>query len=315
MTRLVLLGLLVVGLGYTAASAVTQIQPGEKAVVRRFGRIVDTPGPGLYLGLPWGMDRVDRVAVGRVRQVTLGNLSRSGSEDPADARAPEGQLLSGDHNLVNVQVKITYKIKENEVDKFVLQADRAEDLIARAGEAALAEWVAARNVDHVLLRGKGETPSWLVQQVTERVQQYDLGVHVTHSVVDFYTPDEVKSAFDEVARADAETKTRINQAEQEADRKQREAASQIYNIRLLAGAYAREQVLMAQAEAENFDKRLDQYRKLGKENPNYLAGIWWDEMGRLFTRMRQNGRLDLLDNHLGPDGLDITQMPLLQKKR
>src|SRR5262249_7247929 len=55
-----------------AATAVTQVRPGERAVVRRFGRVLDhRPEPGLYVGLPWGMDRVDRVPIGLVRGVKV----------------------------------------------------------------------------------------------------------------------------------------------------------------------------------------------------------------------------------------------------
>src|SRR4051812_22288071 len=54
-------------------TGVTQVQPGEIAVVRRFGRVLDErPGPGLYIGLPWGMEQVDRVAIDQVRRVTVG---------------------------------------------------------------------------------------------------------------------------------------------------------------------------------------------------------------------------------------------------
>ena len=42
------------------------------AVVRRFGQVVARPGPGLWVGLPWGIDRVDRVPVRTARQLTVG---------------------------------------------------------------------------------------------------------------------------------------------------------------------------------------------------------------------------------------------------
>src|SRR5207244_1022838 len=128
-------------------------------------------------------------------------------------------------------------------------------------------------------------------------------------------PANVKKAFDEVARAQTEIRTRINQAEEAADRKAREADAEIFHKQRLTAAYAQEQYLQARAEAINFEKSLDQYRRLRVRNPDYLAGIWWDEISRLFTRMRQNGRLDLLDRYLGADGLDITQLPALPKKR
>ena len=71
---------------------------------------------------------------------------------------------------------------------------------------------------------------------------------------------------------------------------------------------------LAQAEADTFEKRLHQYQELRRDNPHFLAGIWWDQIGKLFTQMKETGRLDLLDNHLGADGLDITVSPQLPKK-
>lgn len=311
MKRLLLLLLLIV-LVNTLASAVTFVQADERAVVRRFGRIVATPSPGLYIGLPWGMDRVDRIPV-RLRRVTLGALSTT-EDELADSRIPDGQLLTGDHNLVNVQVEIDYRVDETQIEKFALQMDQADRLIARVGAAALAEWVAGRSVDYVLLR-KAEVPGWLVDELSKRIAPYDLGVQIENASVSMSPPAEVKRHFDAVAEAQTKIRTLVNQAEQRADSDLRAAAAEVYNMEKLASAYAREQNLAAQAEAGNFKKRLTQFRALQKQNPDHLAGIWHDEMTRLYTRMRQNGRLDLLDNHIGPDGLDITQLPLLPKKR
>jgi membrane protease subunit HflK len=313
---LILLGIVAVLLVVTAASAVTQIKPGERGVVRRFGRIIATPGPGLYIGLPWGLDRVDREQVSRERRVTVGFDKRL-AEDESGPKIPAGQLLTGDHNLVNLQVVIGYTLLEDEVAKFVLQADRADALIARAAEAAMAQWNAGRRVDDVLLRGKrpDQLPAWMVREVSGRIKPYDLGVRIERVDVTFLDPPgEVKSAFDAVARASTEIQTQINRAQQKASESLRFAEAEIFDIERQTAAYQNEQYLQAKAEAENFLKRLEQYRSQ-KRSPQYLAGIWWDEMSRLFTRMRQNGRLDLLDHHLGPDGLDITQMPGLQKKR
>src|SRR6516164_6192794 len=91
----ILLLLLLAGYGLTG---VAQVRPGERAVVRRFGRVLaHKPQPGLWIGLPWGMDRLDRVAVDRVQTVTVGY------PEAGDASAmPAGQVLTGDHNLVNV---------------------------------------------------------------------------------------------------------------------------------------------------------------------------------------------------------------------
>lgn len=313
MMRLILALIALLFLIYTAATAVTQVRPDERAVVRRFGRILpDKPAPGLYVGWPWGIDRVDRVAV-RVRRVEVGFTGQDADEGAA---TPAGQLLTGDHNLVNVQAEIHFTVVEAEVEKYFLQADRADKLVARAAEAALAAWVAGRNVDEVLLGGKAKLPRELVDQVQERLRHYDLGVRVeAASITRLNPPDEVKDAFDRVAQAQNSIDTQLNAAHEAAQRKLRDAEADIFRTERLTAAYARGQELQARVEAENFLKRLEQYQRLSRANPNYLNALWLDDMTRLFARMKEAGRLDVLDHYLSGDGLSIMQFPALPKKK
>jgi membrane protease subunit HflK len=317
MRRLALTAILILLLGWTALSSVTQVQPGERAVVRRFGRILDDkPGPGLFIGLPWGLDRVDRVAVGHVRRVTVGFTPDASAPEGKGQDSVVGQLLTGDHNLVNVVVEVNYAVVEDEVEKFVLLKERVDDLVARAAEAALAEWIAGRDVFEALRRGKAILPGYLVRAVQNRLTPYDLGVRIEQaSVQRLNPPDEVKDAFDRVAQAETTTSTRRNEAERLANRKLSEANAEVYRIKSLAAAYAREQRLQAQADAETFLRRWEQYHRLVRQDPNYLNALWQDEMTRLYSRMRETGRIDVLDNFLTGEGLNITQFPLMPKKK
>lgn len=312
MKRTLFLGILVVFLFYTAGTAITRVQPGERAVVRRFGQIQkEKPAPGLYIGLPWGIDQVDRISVGMVRKVAVGfGLTEEETTTPA------GQILTGDHNLVNVQAEIYYRVVEEEVEKFFLQQQSADALVARVTQTVLSEWIAGRPVDEVLLRGKNLLPRWLIAEVQERLRPYDLGVQIENaSLVRLNPPEEVRSAFDLVAQAQTNIRTQINQAEQESLRKLQEAQAEAIRLQHLTTAYANEQKLQAKAEAENFTKRLAQYRQLSKDNPEYLNVLWLDEMTRLYAKMRETGRIDVLDHFLSSEGLNITQFPLLPKKK
>src|SRR5947209_2624455 len=105
--RYLCLIVLAIFMGYALSGAV-QIRPGERGVVRRFGRVLPQPlEPGLSIQLPWGMDRVDRVAVDRVQSITVGFQEEEFAED----EIPVGQMLTGDHNLVNVQAVLTYNVR------------------------------------------------------------------------------------------------------------------------------------------------------------------------------------------------------------
>ena len=80
-------------------------------------------------------------------------------------------------------------------------------------------------------------------------------------------------------------------------------------------AYAGEERTKASAEAASFLKRLDQYREVSRKNPEYLNVMWRDEMTVLFKRMKDAGRIDLLDHHLSGGELNITQFPLQPRKK
>jgi membrane protease subunit HflK len=300
-----LFALSVILLGY-AATGLYQVLPGESAVVRRFGRVLpERPEPGLHLGLPWGADRVDRVAVDHLRRVVVGY------QEDGDAAMPPGQMLTGDHNLVNVQAAIYYKIRPDRVADYVVQADRVDGLTARAAETVLAEWVASRTIDEALLNGKIGLRAALIEQVQQRIEEYALGVEVLDAPVALIAPpDEVKPAFDDVAREQTRIATKRNNAEQEAESQWRTALSDRYRIEQETAAYQFNRKLLADRDAESFRNRLNQYREGRRDNPDYLRQIWEEERSKLFAKLKESGRIGLLDNHLGQDGLDLNVAPL-----
>jgi len=312
MKRLLLL-VIVIALAAYALTGVTQVRPGERAIVRRFGRVLpDKPKPGLFIGLPWGMDRVDRLPVDRVQSVVVGFQDEA---MPSTAEMPSGQLLTGDHNLVNVQVTLYYKVQPDEIEQFLIQADRIDNVVGRAAETAMAEWVAARTVDDVLLHAKTQLGPDLVERTRQRITPYNLGVQLLDARVGFVTPpSEVKQAFDDVAKAQTTISTVVNQAEQQAASQERTALSYKHGKEQETAAYVHNQKVLAQSQANSFLKRLHEYEVGRQKNPDYLRQIWEEERGKLLAKLKENGQIGLLDHHLGPDGLDITVAPPLPKK-
>jgi membrane protease subunit HflK len=286
-------------------TGVAQVRPEERAVVRRFGRVVAHPGPGLWVGFPSGIDRLDRVPTATVRRVPVGFRPELVEDTPT------GQFLTGDQNLVNVQVAVDYAVGEGATDleDYVAQKDRVDGVLARETEAALGEWVSGRPVDDVLLTGNVALPGWLVRRVQERVTGQGLGVRVQQASVAYLAPpDEVRGAFEDVNRAQTAARSQEQKAHQEAARLRRDAEATAYQLEQQGLGSAATKRAMAKAEADVFKKRLEQYRKLKATNPDVLAAIWWDEMGRVWQGFKGRGRVELLDARLGPDGLDLTQV-------
>ena len=268
------------------ATGLAQVRPDERAVVRRFGQVVARPGPGLWVGLPWGVDRID----------SPGN--------------PTGQYLTGDQNLVNVQLTIDYAIGETDadLDAYVIQRDLADAILARESEAAAAEWAGGRSVDDVLLTGTASLPAWIMERLEPRIAELKLGVRVQRVAATLAPPEEVRAAFEQVSQAQTGIRTREYQARQEADMRMRQAEALRYKWEQEAAVFKSGQLQQARAEAAEFKLQLDAFRELKSTNPDALAALWWNEMRTTLVGLKaRGGRVEPLDAHLGKDGLDVTQ--------
>jgi modulator of FtsH protease HflK len=163
-------------------------------------------------------------------------------------------------------------------------------------------------VAEVLLTGHSALPAWLAARLPDRLAPHRLGLVVLRASVDYLAaPSEVRDAFDAVARAQTGIQTHENQALQRAAARVREAETVRFQCVQQAEAYRRERRAVAAADADTFTRRLDVFQKLKATNPNAQTAIWWAEVGRALLGMRDRGRIDLLDSHLGPNGLDLTQ--------
>lgn len=300
---LFLLGLFLIGYLLTG---VVQVLPGEQAVVRRFGRVLDEhPGPGLWLGFPFGIDRVERVPVDRLQTIQVGF-----SEDDSSLSIPSGQFLTGDHNLVNIQATLTYKVIPEKLVTYVSQQVRIPGILNDTAEAVLAEWVGAKKVDDVLLRGKLLMRPPVVSQIRQRLERYDLGIEVLDLQVGLIAPpEEVKPAFDNVSRSQTTIATLINRAEQQAESQQQNAEAERYRMEQLSRSDSQSRIVLARQEADFFRNRLREFQQAIATNPNYLRQIWEEERGKILGRLRDQKQIGLLDNHLGADGLDLTTIP------
>ncbi len=290
------------------ATGIYQVGPDERAVVRRFGAVVARPGPGLGFGLPWGIDRVDRVPVRTVRQIRVGY----DPDAPAESSSPAGTLLTGDQNLVNVRLVIDYAIGEtdDDLDYYVIHREQVDAALSRAAEAAAAEWAAGRTIDQVLRTGNALLPAWVMDRLGERLPGLRLGVRVQRaSVAHLAAPDEVRASFEAVDQAQTAIRTRETQAEQERDQRLSQAAAIRYKLEQEAAQYRTEHLAQARADATAFGNELAAYRGVARTNPDALSFLWWHEMHETLDVMTARGsKTKPLDHFLLNGELNIYEV-------
>src|SRR5262249_48161040 len=145
----------------------------------------------------------------------------------------------------------------DQIEHYLVQADRVEGLLTRAVETALAEWVAGRKIDDVLLHGKAELPGWVLDELPKRIEPYRLGIRVQRvSVPELPHPDEVLEAFTKVSQADQNRSQLVHVAETEAKQTRATAEAAKYRIHRETEASVQEKRAAAVADANRFEERL-----------------------------------------------------------
>lgn len=301
---LILLGVGLIGWGLTG---LVEVRPGERAVIRRFGAFQPfKPGPGLHIGFPVGIDQVERVSVDRIQTLAVGFDPEVDSEEAQDAARrrgesanPPGQLLTGDHNLVDVRVVVAYQVPEEGLEAFVLARERVEPILGRLTEASLTEWVAGQRVDNVLLDGKQLLPMALAKDLRAKLPPYDLGVRILDvRVVHLAPPEQVKKAFEAVSRELANIRTKETRAKQEQFARLEAARADVRRIDQGAEGYAYTRLELAARNAVRFAQRLAVLVEATRTNPKYLQQLWAEERAEVLRQLQKTGQLGLIDSML-----------------
>jgi membrane protease subunit HflK len=230
------------------ASGLVSVAPGEAAIVRRFGRLLpDAWGPGLHLGLPLGLDRVERVETGRVRRVEIGLADVPGPADDPGA----GEYLTGDLNLIHARAVIQYRVADPA--KFVLAAEGREATLTRLAEACLARALARRGVDDALRAGRAAIAADVQASFEGEAREYGLGVAVLGvSLTDAQPPAEVQPDFAAAQSARSDLERKRNEARARAEALRIDARAKARATDEAARAGAERALAMARGRADRF---------------------------------------------------------------
>jgi membrane protease subunit HflK len=267
------IGLLLLGaIGLIAviwlATGIFTIGPGQQAALQLFGaaRAAPVQEQGLQWWWPAPIGKRHVVLVTQTRNMELG--FRENSENP---RPAEALMISGDLNIVDVQMVVQYNIKNlndylfrvddpGEPDRGIPEGLPDGLTLKDAAEAALRLVVGQRSIDDVLVRNREQVETETTVRLQEILDGYNTGINiVVIQLQDVKAPLEVRPAFDDVLVARQERDTRINQARAfEADIIPR-AQGDSERIKEAAEAFRQSRIAQAQGEADRFTSVLNEY--------------------------------------------------------
>ena len=260
------------------ATGFYQVQPNEQGVVLRFGKYADTTDAGLHYHLPYPIEEVVKVNITQERSINLGvaeayttanrvaiRNGQTGNADPLKSFT-ESHMLTGDENIVDVNLTVVWRIKNAKDYLFSMQDP--DNTVRVAAQSVLREIVGQSEMQAIITGDRGKVEDETKAELQKVMDEFRSGIEIVRvKLQKADPPKQVVDAFNEVQRAKADMERFKNEAEayrNEILPKARGEASQLLQN---AQAYKEAVVNKAQGEAERFNSVYNAY----KEGKNVTA--------------------------------------------
>jgi membrane protease subunit HflK len=260
------------------------VNEGERGVVLRFGRYLETTMPGPHLRL-FPIDRVEIVNLEQRRFREIGYRSgASGARQPAVRTVPkEALMLTQDENIVDVRMAVQYQISDPRA--YLFNVLDPEGVLVQVVESAARETIGKSTMDFVLTEGRSNIVADIKTLSQRILDSYgpDLkpakaaapgkegepptsgkgaGLQIVTVVLqDAQPPEEVQDAFADAIKAREDEQRLKNEAEAYSNEVIPRARGQAARRLQEASAYKEQAIAEAQGEASRFEQLLAAYEK------------------------------------------------------
>jgi membrane protease subunit HflK len=256
----VILGLIGLAIGGYLLTGIYVVAPGEAAVVRRFGAVIEPRvEPGAHYRLPWPIDRVDIINVGEVRREVVGIAEpEEGHEHPEPPS--KLQVLSGDTNVIDVEIVVQYQVRDPAA--YLVNVQYAPYRLVRdAVRQAVTGLVNQLPVDDILTTERQSLQEAVRAETQRRLDDYNSGLIVVGiNLQKAFPPDEVAAAFTDVNSAKEDKARAVNEANGYANSILPEARAQAGGLVVQANGYRSDILAQANGAAQAFESVLAEYQ-------------------------------------------------------
>lgn len=245
----------VAGAGFAlwALSGLYIVQPNEEAVVTTFGAYSRSETPGLRYHLPAPIEHVEKVAVTSLNRTDVGGAT--GADVPE-----ESLMLTGDESIVDLDFSITWRVSD--AAKYVFTVRDQEDAVKSVAESAMREIVGKTPMESILTNGRGKVQNETADLMQKTLDRWGAGVSVVEvQIRNANPPQEVVAAARDVANAQQDAESSVNQANSYRNRVVNEAKGDAAKLTQSALGYREQAVREAIGEASRFSQILTEYKR------------------------------------------------------
>ena len=250
----VLIGILVIWL----LTGIYVVGPDEVGVVRTFGEFTRVTQSGLNWKFPSPIETANTPKVTEVKRIEFGFRSLKNGQYRTVEK--ESLMLTGDENIVDVEMIVQYKIKDTV--KYLFNIVEPELTVREAAEASLRTVVGRNKIDETLTTGKFTIQEETKEQVQSILDKYESGIHIVAvQLQDVSPPKEVIGAFKDVASAKEDKNRMINQAEGYRNDVIPKARGEAEAMIRDAEGFKESRIKRAEGDATKFTTILKEYKK------------------------------------------------------
>ncbi|HRX86835.1 MAG TPA: FtsH protease activity modulator HflK [Phycisphaerae bacterium] len=258
--------LVTLGVAGYVASGFFFVQPDERAVIRRFGRIVEAQAePGLHFAWPWPIGRFDKPRTREVKRITVGfdpqtRAAIAAGDLVAAAQSPESDVFTGDVNIVKATMVAQYQISAP--DDYLTRTVDPDWLVKLAVQAVMIEELGTHSIESALTSAKAEIQNVTRERAQAMLDTYGCGIILVGVDLESIEPPyAIADAFRDVSSAKKDREKQIDQAESYANQIVPRAYGRASELHADAESYRSRRVEEARGDADAFLALRAQYTK------------------------------------------------------
>lgn len=250
------------------ASGFYQVSPSEQGVVLRFGKYVNTTDSGLHYHLPYPIESVIKVNVTQERSINLGVAENSSSNrynnynnsSVALNSFTESHMLTGDENIVDINLTVVWKIKN--AKDYLFNVKSPDVTVRVAAQSVLREIVGQSEMQPIITGDRGKVEEETKEELQKVLDDFGAGIVIVRvKLQKADPPKQVVDAFNEVQRAKADMERFKNEAEAYRNEVLPKAKGEAVKRLQEAEAYKQAVIDKAKGDAERFNLVYNAYKQ------------------------------------------------------
>lgn len=237
------------------ASGFYIVNEGQRGVVLRFGKFVETTMPGPRWHLPYPVESAEVVNVAQVRTVEVGYRNNVKSKV-----LKESLMLTDDENIIDVQFAVQYILKSP--SDYLFNSRAPEDSVLQAAETSIREIVGRNSMDFVIFEGRAEVAARAQKLMQEILDRYGTGISISKvTMQNAQPPEQVQASFDDAVKASQDRERQKNEGEAYANDVIPRARGMAARLMQEAEGYRSRVIEQSQGDASRFRQVVAEYSK------------------------------------------------------